>query len=319
MDFERGELMVFGVDIKEEKWSRNILKTLLLDQTTNRNILWGTEDYLHYGELFNSHFPIEIELITGEHSNLIKPRIVKNNEEQGNRTKAKAEVFTPSWICNEQNNLIDNAWFRKENVFNKSVAKSWIVTEDIIIFPEEKMKSWEKYVDEKRMEIACGEAPYLVSRYDTVSGDIIEVEQRIGLLDRKMRVIHENTTTEKEWLKWSQRAFESIYGFEFQGDNLLIARENLLISYIDYMRKKLNRDPSESELQKIATIISWNIWQMDGLTYTIPYQKQKFQYEQISIFEFEEELQDTVCKIKDWRSKKTLTFIELLNSGGNNG
>jgi hypothetical protein len=39
------------------------------------------------------------------------------------------------------------------------------------------------------MEISCGEAPYLVSRYDTVSGNIISVDDRIGLLDRKLRVV----------------------------------------------------------------------------------------------------------------------------------
>ena len=42
------------------------------------------------------------------------------------------------------------------------------------------------------MEITCGEAPYLVSRYDVVKGEIIPVEDRIGILDRKLRVINEN-------------------------------------------------------------------------------------------------------------------------------
>lgn len=61
-------------------------------------------------------------------------------------------------------------------------------------------KSWKAYVDERRLEIACGETPYLVSRYDTVSGKTIDLFNRIGL-DRKMRVIHENTSTEEEWFK----------------------------------------------------------------------------------------------------------------------
>ena len=33
-----------------------------------------------------------------------------------------AEVFTPSWICNAQNNLIDNAWFERKDVFNKEIS-----------------------------------------------------------------------------------------------------------------------------------------------------------------------------------------------------
>ena len=49
-----------------------------------------------------------------------------------------------------------------------------------------------------RLEISCGEAPYLVSRYDTVTGETIPISQRIGLLDRKLRVISENTDTEEQ-------------------------------------------------------------------------------------------------------------------------
>ena len=83
-------------------------------------------------------------------------------------------------------------------------------------------------MDVKRLEITCGEAPYLVSRYDTVTGRTIPISERVGLLDRKLRVVHENTGTEAEWKKWARRAVESVYGYEFQGDNLLLARENNL-------------------------------------------------------------------------------------------
>ena len=31
------------------------------------------------------------------------------------------------------------------------------------------------------MEITCGEAPYLVSRYDAVTGEVINLKSRIGL------------------------------------------------------------------------------------------------------------------------------------------
>ena len=44
----------------------------------------------------------------------------------------------------------------------------------------------------KRLEITCGEAPYIASRYDTVSGEPIEIKRRIGILDRKLRVVTEN-------------------------------------------------------------------------------------------------------------------------------
>ena len=60
-----------------------------------------------------------------------------------------------------------------------------------------------------------------------VTGETIPIAKRIGLLDRKLRVVSENTETEEEWFTWTKRAFQSVYGFEYQGDSLLLARENL--------------------------------------------------------------------------------------------
>lgn len=311
--------MVFTVDVDENKWGREILTILLTDRTMNRNIIWATSDYEYLGKEYHSHNPILIELITNENSNIIKPRVLKTKENQENRIKDKAEVFTPSWICNEQNNLIDKLWFGRDNVFNKEENKSWKSTSDLIIFPDDKNRTWKKYIDEKRLEITCGEAPYLVSRYDTATGVPISLHDRIGLLDRKMRIVHENTSSEEEWLKWSERAFQSIYGFEFQGDSLLLARENLLASYCDYMLEKLHREPTNKELLRIANIISWNLWQMDGLTYTIPYKKAKEPTEQLNFLSFGDGDEDDFCIIKDWRAKKNVVFRDLVNGGEMNG
>ena len=309
--------MAFTIDVDEGKRSKDVLKILLIDRTTKRNIIWGTDDYKPLGKEYNEHYPILFELITGENSDVIQPRILKTIESQGNRTKGKAEVFTPSWVCNAQNNLVDNAWFDSENIFNKETEKGWETTTKKIKFPDKKDRTWKKYVDERRLEIACGEAPYLVSRYDAVSGEPLEPKDRIGMLDRKMRVVGENTDNESDWLKWSERAFQSVYGFEFQGDSLLIARENLLASYCDYMEEKLNRQPTEKELINIAKIISWNLWQMDGLTYTIPYEEAVEPIEQITMFDFQEKDKKILCNIKDWRAKRIYTFQDLLNKGGN--
>ena len=155
---------------------------------------------------------------------IIRPRSVKSKEEQTERTKDMAEVFTPSWVYNAQNNLVDEAWFGRKDVFNIEDLQNhtWQAVSDPISFPEG--KTWKDYVRATRMEITCGEAPYLVSRYDTTTGKFIPLEQRIGLLDRKLRVVSENTTTSGEWLEMAQVAYENIYGYEWQGDNLLLAR-----------------------------------------------------------------------------------------------
>ena len=82
--------MSFSIDIDEEKWSKEVLEILLIDRTTNRNIIWGTDDYENLGKEYYSHFPILIRLITRENSNVIQPRVWKTKEKQGNRKKEKA-------------------------------------------------------------------------------------------------------------------------------------------------------------------------------------------------------------------------------------
>lgn len=57
-------------------------------------------------------------------------------------------------------------------------------------------KTWKDYVKSKRLEVACGEAPYLVSRYDATTACPIPISHRVGILDRKFRVIDENTPSE---------------------------------------------------------------------------------------------------------------------------
>lgn len=266
-----------NADILEDhllRLSPDLLTALLKDHTTStaterRNIFWATHDYEPLGAGYEYHSPILPELITGSHGHVIMPRVLKNRQAQRDRSRDMAEVFTPSWICNAQNNLIDVAWFGREDVFNHENADhTWTATTTPVTFPEG--KTWRDYVRDTRLEITCGEAPYLVSRYDTTTGDPIPLNERIGLLDRKLRVISENVEDSGEWLKWAQVAYQNIYGYEWQGDNLLLARENLLAAFVDYYRAKFGKDPQLKSLLYIAYIVSWNVFQMDGLRGVIP-------------------------------------------------
>ena len=297
-------------------YGKPLLSILLKDRTTGKNIIWATNDYIQLGEIYKAENEISLNIVNGGSEKFIRPRITKSYEKQNNRTRDKAEVFTPSWVCNQQNNLIDEQWFGRKNVFNIAKGRNWISNSEKIEFPNVKNKTWKDYVDARRMEITCGEAPYLVSRYDTVTGEIINLKSRIGFLDRKLRVVSENTNNEDEWFKWVERAFQSVYGYEFQGDNLLLARENLLHTFIDNVKDELKREPSLNELKRIATIISWNIWQMDGLTFAIPFSELREEYHQISLFEgiddLNEKLEDKYCKIKNWRSNIILEYQTLL-------
>lgn len=247
-----------------------VLDTLLHDHTTDKNIFWATHDYEALGPEYGYHSEILPHLITGEHRMVIRPRVLKSKEEQTDRAKDMAEVFTPSWICNAQNNLVDEAWFGRKQVFNaeNDEQHTWLTNPERIEFPDG--KTWKDYVRLTRMEITCGEAPYLVSRYDTTTGRPIPLEQRIGLLDRKLRVVSENTGTTGEWIDWAQTAYQNIYGYEWQGDNLLLAREALLWTFIEYYQAKFGKAPLVKSVNYIAYIISWNLWQMDGLKGVVP-------------------------------------------------
>lgn len=243
----------------EDDLIKPLLSLLLKDKTTGENIIWATDTYSDFKE--KDHMNEEDILL---HSEVIKPRVEKSLDEQKTRTKKKAEVFTPTWVCNRMNDNIDKSG---------------------------KAKTWKKYVDSRVLEITCGEAPFLVSRYDTVTGEPIPLENRAGLLDRKLRAVGKNTNSKEKWIEWAIRAFEASYGYEYQGDNLLIARINLLLTFIDYYKDRWEEEPGKRLLRRIANKIVWNIWQMDGLKNTIP-------------------LEESKCRIRDWRKHKTVVFME---------
>ena len=301
-----------NIDIKEDYLLRRgeILEILLKDKTTNKNILWATDSYEKKGKRFSPLSPITHDLVTGKYRNLIQPRAVKSRKTQIIRTRDKAEVFTPLSIVKQMNEACDTEE----------------VTED----------NWQNYIALLKLEITCGEAPFIVSRYDPVSDkqDILPLNERVGFLDKKLSVVSKYCQTQEDWIEWAIIAFQSSYGYEWQGDSLLIARENLLYSFIDYYKDKFGESP-KIELQKeIAEIIAWNIFQMDGLKYVIPMscktekiiirgEETLFGKEDDYVIEQECEScknktdkkhNGIYVKIMDWKKNKRMRFVDILNS-----
>lgn len=312
---------------------RRLLEILLTDRTTGRRLRWGTRDYKNQGKGFGENDPISLNKIVRLNEKVIRPRVVKALEEQEGRTKNSAEVFTASWICNAQNNLVDEAWFGRKNVFNMEGEKSWTTIPAKVVFPEG--RTWKQYVLANRMEVSIGEAPYLASRYDTVTGKAIAVPDRIGLLDRKLRIVTENVETPLQWELWAKKAVQSIYGYDIQGDNVLLSRENILMTVEEHYRASLSLDPSTEFLRKIAYVVSWNIWQMDALKFTVPNTCKPVKD---SNFMWMPGMptnagispcpgcatndpmrhNGTRCRIRDWKINKSIEFIELLSKKGAN-
>jgi hypothetical protein len=305
------EISSNNIDIREDYLLNkdHLLEILLQDKTTGNNILWATDSYDSNGHLFAPTANITADLITGMLGSLIQPRALKSKTEQLYRTRDKAEVFTPLTIVKQMNEACDTQKITKNN--------------------------WQSYVALLKLEITCGEAPFIVSRYDPVSDkqELLQLNKRVGFLDNKMSVVSKYCNSQEEWLKWTKIAFQSSYGYEWQGDSLLIARENLLYTFIDYYQDKFKETPSSKLQKEIAETIVWNIFQMDGLKYVIPMscksEKVLIKGEETLFEKKEDYIIDKPCegcekkiaknhngtyvKIMDWTKGETVRFVDIVN------
>lgn len=262
--------------------SPELLAKLLLDHTTGRNIRWCTHDYEHLGVGYGYNNEIQIESITGNQGDIIKPRVLKSKAQQSGRVRGMAEVFTPSWVVKM---MADNV---------------------------------EVEVGTRCLELTCGEAPFLASRYDATTGEPLAIGERVGLLDRKLRIINSQPLSDEKWLAQVRLAFQTTYGYEWQGDSLLLARENLLYTFVDYYEARFGVAPELSLLLEVADIISWNLWQMDGLSYQTPQEKNKQSQTQTSLFnEAPVEAPAPLCIIKDWQKGKPFKVIKMKDKNRN--
>ncbi|MBF7093885.1 Eco57I restriction-modification methylase domain-containing protein [Streptococcus sp. HF-1907] len=284
------DILSQAVDLDERRLyqqSPDILKILLKDRTTKRNIVWGTSSYDYLGKGFESYSPITVKQLA-TYDQLIQPRSEKTRSEQKARTKVNAEVFTPTWLVKKQTDFAE---------------------EDLNSLP------FEDYVTSSWLEITCGEAPYIVTRYDAVSGDLIPLSERVGFLDRKLARISKEVSDEEQWLALVRKAYQASYGYEWQGDSLLLARENLLLTFEDYYQAKFDKTASQAQLKEIATIISYNLFQMDGLNYISPAKESQVESQQLSLFDDVAVVEKTDIKtqLKNWKTKKMLGFERLAN------
>lgn len=299
----------YDIDIKEGALRRKgaLLDILLFDRTTKKNIIWATDSYERLGKEFVPNKHIVPDLVTGKFNLLIQPRAAKSLEEQRHRTKEKAEVFTPLKIVEQMNKSLETYQVNKEN--------------------------WQGYVCELKLEITCGEAPFIVTRYNpTAYGTLIKLGNRVGFLDRKLKVVSKYCNNKKEWLHWAKEAFKSSYGYEWQGDNVLLARENLLYTFIDYYEEKFRKRPPLTLQEEFAETIIWNIFQMDGLRCVVPMScrhESKVVLGEWTLFERKPDIiEKNECegckynrpnkhngkyvKIMDWQLNKVIKFSELI-------
>lgn len=211
-----------------DKWPLSIcILELLKDHNTGSNIKVCNSDYS-----IDESTELTLDLLQKLD---IKRRIDKSKEIQINRQKVKAEVFTPLLVVQKMNDYL--------------------------------FKHVDDLINVKMLEITMGEGAFLCSRYDHFTGKPVDIENRVGIIDRKLQ----SATTIEQFYK----CYESTFGYELQGDSLLLARVNMLFAFCEYVKHKLNRKPINLELVKVSKIIAHNLWQMDGITKEIPFEKSK--------------------------------------------
>ena len=159
-----------------------------------------------------------------------------------------------------------------------------------------------------------------MSRYDTVTGAAIPIPARVGILDRKLRVIGERIEDANKWFDWAQKAVQSCYAYDIQGDNVLLARENVLATLSEHHLFQFGFPMSKDQLRRVAIIISWNIWQMNGLTYSAPFSEEPVVNDQVNWFsemggqtEFKQEIP---CCIMDWQEEIVIPYRTLIKGQG---
>lgn len=269
--------------------NESLLSLLFKDHTTGKNIKWGTDSYINHGFSFRNDQEIKINLITGWYEGFIRPRVDKDIDIQLERQRNRAEVFTPSWVIKLQ---VDAA------------------LEDMEKLP------LADFIQTKWLEITCGEAPYMVNRFDMETGEVIPLKERSGFIDVKFKRLNKEVKYEEAWLKLALEIFKASYGYEYQGDSLLLARENLILTFIDNYFYMFGAFPKEKLLLEITKIISLNVFQMDGLTHEVPYSDGGAQNygTQLNLFEEVEEERATprLAKIKFEEKNNLIEFKSLI-------
>lgn len=171
----------------------------------------------------------------------VMPRYKKVASEQKSRTKSKAEVFTPVSIVKKMNDSFDAKWTGSDT----------------------------DYIKRTCLEVTCGEAPFLTTRYDAATGQDVPVKDRVGLLDRKLKHIPTDITPVR-WAQMACEALKSTYGYEWQPDSIYLARMNLVMTVKEHYEDVFGSSPDDDTIYNWAVITSYNIIRMDGITMCLP-------------------------------------------------
>ena len=81
------------LDINEDivaKLNYDLLSALLVDRTTKKSIIWANRNYEDLGQNYAAGSEMRAGLISGTNSNVIRPRVLKAQEQRTGRMRERA-------------------------------------------------------------------------------------------------------------------------------------------------------------------------------------------------------------------------------------
>ena len=239
------------------------MKSLLLGDMTT-----GKNIYMGNGETEEDFY----SPVTLERTKEFLHRWEKTRKEQDKRKANKAEVYTPYACVKKMTDLFwDDPGVRK--------------------------------LSSTYLEITCGEAPFITTLRDMQDGRLIPPDERVGILDRKLAEADRLAETDSDFLPLAYLALTSVYGYEFQGDNLFFGRCNVMTCFLEAYERRYKASAPAWVVNEAAEVVRWNFWQMDGLSCRLPiYGKNGEGLHHCKTKKAKEEwLKGTTqCMIKDW-------------------
>lgn len=259
--------------------NKHVINELMADQTTGENITWGVQP--SYIQRVAAHEFIKYQdlkrIARGHNRNVHYP--LPSNYRYFINAGIPEELLNPNYVSDGSRKTI---------------------THEV------------SFLRKKWMEADCAEGFTLATVYAPASGRILPVNERTGFIDIKLNLISRLCDSPDAWIILARYAVGSCYGFEVNGDNLFLTRINVLSSILDFFKNKFDSPLNFQEVEEFANIISWNIFQLDGYTHSIPHfilKDKSIAY--APIVEPSDSKHSAVPHIYDWERKGVSQLQEL--------
>lgn len=182
-----------------------------------------------------------------------------------------------SW--NRKLNQLDEVWFQRSGVFNTPTAEGWIPAADPVYF--EDPFHWKKYVNQ---QIYVPDLDWGAALTFAGTSENLPLNERMGQLDRELRLVNENVRSQQEWQKRTSTMLARMLGCAKDPIRLFRARLCVLETCREAFQARFGHLPSARDEKALAHIVARNLFQSEDELNTVPFQEME-ETLQLSLFE----------------------------------